>query len=52
MALRNVSSWALTSLGLVPNCVMSILCNECGCSYHMQGCDTRDLEIGLKMLAI
>ena len=37
-------------LGLVPNCVVLVLCNESGCPYHMQGRDTRDLEIKLRML--
>ena len=45
-----VGLWS--SLGLVPNYVVSFLGNEGGGPHHMQGRHTRGLEIGLRKLVV
>ena len=48
--LHTVTSWALISLGLVPNYVVLVLRNEGGGPHHMQGHHMWGLGIGLMKL--
>jgi hypothetical protein len=48
--LHTITSWTLTSLGLVPNYVVLVLRNEGGGPHHMQGHHTWGIGINLKKL--
>lgn len=50
MALCTITIWS--SLGLLPNYVVSILGSEGSNPHHMQGCHTQGLGIGLKEMVI
>jgi hypothetical protein len=52
MALRIITSWSRSSLGLIPNYVMLVLDKEGGYHHHIQGRHTRHLHIGLKKLVV
>jgi hypothetical protein len=50
VTLRTITSWTLSSLGLVSNYVVSVLSNEGEGLHHMQDRHTRDLRIDSRKL--